>query len=52
VGVIPMLIVAGTIEAFFSPSSTPASLKLMAAAALFTLLIAYLWSRSRPHPST
>jgi len=47
-----MLIVAGTIEAFFSPSSTPASLKFMAAAALFTVLIAYLWSRSRPHPST
>jgi uncharacterized membrane protein SpoIIM required for sporulation len=52
VGVIPMLIVAGTIEAFFSPSSAPASLKFMAAAALFTLLIAYLWSRSLPHPST
>ena len=47
VGVIPMLIVAGTIEAFFSPSSTPASLKFLAAAALFTLLIGYLWSGSR-----
>jgi uncharacterized membrane protein SpoIIM required for sporulation len=47
VGVIPMLIVAGTIEAFFSPSSVPASLKFGAAAALFTLLIAYLWSGSR-----
>jgi uncharacterized membrane protein SpoIIM required for sporulation len=46
VGVIPMLIVAGTIEAFFSPSSTPAFLKFAAAAALFTLLIAYLWSGS------
>jgi uncharacterized membrane protein SpoIIM required for sporulation len=47
VGVIPMLVVAGTIEAFFSPSSTPASFKFLAAAALFTLLIAYLWSGSR-----
>ncbi len=44
VGVIPMLVVAGTIEAFFSPSATPAALKFGAAAALFTLLIAYLWS--------
>jgi uncharacterized membrane protein SpoIIM required for sporulation len=47
VGVIPMLIIAGTIEAFFSPSSTPASLKFVVAAVLFTLLIAYLWSGSR-----
>jgi uncharacterized membrane protein SpoIIM required for sporulation len=47
VGVIPMLIVAGTIEAFFSPSSVPVALKFAAAAALFTLLIAYLWSGSR-----
>jgi uncharacterized membrane protein SpoIIM required for sporulation len=52
VGVIPMLIVAGTIEAFFSPSSTPASLKFMAATALFTLLIAYLWSGSRAKART
>lgn len=44
VGVIPMLVVAGTVEAFFSPSSTSVSLKFMAAAALFALLIAYLWS--------
>ena len=47
VGVIPMLIVAGTIEAFFSPSSTPAQWKFVAAAALFTLLIAYLWRGAR-----
>jgi uncharacterized membrane protein SpoIIM required for sporulation len=47
VGVIPMLIVAGSIEAFFSPSSVAASLKFTAAAALFTLLIAYLWSGSQ-----
>jgi len=47
VGVIPMLIVAGTIEAFFSPSSAPVSLKFAVAASLFTLLIMYLWSGSR-----
>jgi len=47
VGVIPMLIVAGTIEGFFSPSGTPASLKFVAAAVLFTLLIAYLWGGAR-----
>jgi uncharacterized membrane protein SpoIIM required for sporulation len=47
VGVIPMLIVAGTIEAFFSPSGTPAYLKFLAAIALFMLLIAYLWGRAR-----
>jgi hypothetical protein len=42
-----MLIIAGTIEAFFSPSSVPVSLKFAAAAALFTLLIMYLWSGPR-----
>jgi hypothetical protein len=42
-----MLIVAGTIEAFFSPSSAPVSLKFAVAASLFTLLIMYLWSGSR-----
>jgi uncharacterized membrane protein SpoIIM required for sporulation len=52
VGVIPMLLVAGSIEGFFSPSSTPAYLKLMAGAALFTLLIAYLWGGARSHPES
>jgi uncharacterized membrane protein SpoIIM required for sporulation len=52
VGVIPMLIVAGTIEAFFSPSSVPATFKFAVAAALFTLLIAYLWSGSRVKSGT
>ena len=42
VGVIPMLIVAGTIEGFFSPSSVPVPFKFALAAALFTLLVAYL----------
>jgi uncharacterized membrane protein SpoIIM required for sporulation len=47
VGVIPMLIVAGTVEAFFSPSNTPAHWKFTAAVALFTLLIAYLWGMAQ-----
>jgi len=47
VGVIPMLIVAGTIEGFFSPSGTPPYLKFTAGIALFTLLIAYLWGGAR-----
>jgi len=42
VGVIPMLIVAGTIEGFFSPSSVPVPFKFALAAALFTMLVVYL----------
>lgn len=41
-GVIPMLIVAGTIEGFLSPSSAPVPLKFALATALFTILAAYL----------
>jgi uncharacterized membrane protein SpoIIM required for sporulation len=52
VGVIPILLVAGSIEGFFSPSSTPAYLKFMAGAALFTLLIAYLWGGARSRPES
>jgi uncharacterized membrane protein SpoIIM required for sporulation len=42
VGTIPMLVVAGIIEAFFSPSAAPLALKFGLAAALFTVLVAYL----------
>jgi hypothetical protein len=42
VGVIPMLIVAGTIEGFFSPSSVSTPFKFTLAAALFTMFVAYL----------
>jgi uncharacterized membrane protein SpoIIM required for sporulation len=60
VGVIPVLILAGIIEGFFSPSSVRISIKFAFAAALFTAFVFYLWgagrSNSRPHsedvPST
>jgi uncharacterized membrane protein SpoIIM required for sporulation len=46
VGTIPMLIVAGLIEAFISPTGLPVTLKFSLAAALFVLLNSYLfWKR-------
>ncbi|MGH9530042.1 MAG: stage II sporulation protein M [Terriglobales bacterium] len=54
VGIIPVLIVAGLIEGFFSPSSVPAAFKFGLAIALFALFVAYLargWKRhSQAHP--
>ena len=44
VGTIPMLIIAGFIEAFISPSGLPAGMKFSVAAAILTLLIVYLRS--------
>lgn len=41
-GVIPLLIVAGLVEGFVSPSSLPWTLKSALGAALFTLLVAYV----------
>ena len=49
VGIIPMLIVAGTIEGFFSPSSVPAPFKFALAAAIFTIFVAYLSRGWRTH---
>jgi uncharacterized membrane protein SpoIIM required for sporulation len=46
-GVIPMLVVAGILEGFFSPSGAPVWLKFLASGALFTLLAIWLWSGSR-----
>jgi len=42
-GTIPILILAGVIEAFVSPTGLPAGLKFAMAAALFVLLLAYLF---------
>ncbi|MCI0354745.1 MAG: stage II sporulation protein M [Acidobacteria bacterium] len=41
-GAVPLLIVAGVIEGFVSPSSLPVSLKFMLAGALGTMLVLYL----------
>lgn len=49
VGIIPMLIVAGTIEGFVSPSDLPVSLKYTLAAGMFGLLLLYV-KRKNPRP--
>jgi uncharacterized membrane protein SpoIIM required for sporulation len=46
-GTIPILIVAGLIEAFVSPSGLPTALKFSMAGALFVVLMAYLFGASR-----
>jgi uncharacterized membrane protein SpoIIM required for sporulation len=45
-GIIPMLIVAGTIEGFVSPSDLPIRLKYTLAAGLFVLLLLYVKRKS------
>src|SRR5437660_3412191 len=50
-GTIPILIVAGLIEAFVSPTGLPILLKFSMAGALFVLLAAYLFGLSR-HPKS
>jgi uncharacterized membrane protein SpoIIM required for sporulation len=47
-GVIPMLVVAGSLEGFFSPSHAPVWLKFALGALLFTLLLAWLFKKQRP----
>lgn len=46
-GTIPMLIIAGLIEGFFSPSSAPVAMKFGLAAALFAALLTYLFLTGR-----
>jgi len=45
-GTVPLLVVAGIIEAFFSPTDAPVWMKFSLAAVLFSALVAYL-SRSQ-----
>jgi uncharacterized membrane protein SpoIIM required for sporulation len=42
-GVIPLLVIAGTLEGFFSPSSAPVALKFTVGGLLFTLLLVWLF---------
>ena len=50
-GIIPLLIVAGTIEGFVSPSNIPEKLKFALAAGLFCLLLFYLKRKAPKEPS-
>jgi uncharacterized membrane protein SpoIIM required for sporulation len=52
VGIVPILLIAGLIEAFVSPTDIPIALKFLMAAALFILLISYLsgfWIRKEDY---
>src|SRR5712664_3828931 len=51
-GTIPMLVVAGLIEGFFSPSNAPVAMKFALAAVLFAGLLTYLFLLSRTQPKT
>ncbi len=42
-GIIPLLIIAGTLEGFFSPSNAPIPLKFTVGGSLFVLLVAWLF---------
>ena len=45
-GTIPMLVIAGVIEGFFSPSAAPMGMKFALGAVLFAALITYLFFTS------
>jgi len=47
-GTIPMLVVAGVIEGFFSPTAAPAAMKFALAGVLFAALLTYLFLLGRP----
>jgi hypothetical protein len=44
-GTIPLLVIAGVVEAFVSPTALPARIKFMLAGGLATLLVLYLARR-------
>jgi uncharacterized membrane protein SpoIIM required for sporulation len=51
IGIMPILVVAGIIEGFVSPSGIATPLKFLLAAVLFAGLTTYLWlAGSRPRP--
>ena len=47
-GTVPMLVIAGVIEGFFSPSNAPVAMKFTLAGVLFAALLAYLFLVNRP----
>jgi uncharacterized membrane protein SpoIIM required for sporulation len=47
-GVIPLLIIAGTLEGFFSPSQAPVWLKFTVSGLLFSALLAWLFRTVKP----
>ena len=49
-GTVPLLIIAGTIEAFVSPTGLPVALKFAMSAALLALLTSYLFGAGRTEP--
>ncbi len=49
-GIIPMLIIAGSLEGFFSPSHAPVWLKFTVGGLLFALLLLWLFRPVRPRP--
>jgi uncharacterized membrane protein SpoIIM required for sporulation len=51
-GTIPLLVVAGLVEGFFSPSNAPYQLKFLLAAVLFAALVAYLNTSRLPREQT
>ena len=50
-GVIPMLVIAGCLEGFFSPSHAPVALKFSVGGVLFTLLLFWLFRPVKPVPA-
>lgn len=46
-GTIPLLVVAGVIEGFFSPSNAPVAMKFLLASVLFMALLSYLFLPGR-----
>jgi uncharacterized membrane protein SpoIIM required for sporulation len=51
-GCLPILVVAGVIEAFVSPTELSIALKFVMAGALFVLLVAYLFRPTAPRVTT
>jgi len=52
-GTLPMLVVAGVLEGFVSPTGVPVAWKFTIAASLFVLLVCYLfWRPATPEPTT